>query len=153
MERPNTRCPSGLLGPLFFNIYINDLLLFIQNSDICNYADDTTIYACDKNVENITHKHENDCNVALEWFANNFMKLNADKCHLLVIGQRCDDPVAVTIGSAEVVNSSEEKLLGVHIDSKLSFDHHVSKLCQRASNKPYALARISPYMDHNKLRI
>ena len=25
--------------PLLFNIYINDLLLFIQNSDICNYAD------------------------------------------------------------------------------------------------------------------
>ena len=48
------------------------------------------------------------------------MKLNADKCHLLVIGQRCDDPVAVKIGNAEVVNSSEEKLLGVHIDSNLS---------------------------------
>ena len=96
--------PQGsVLGPLLFNIYINDLLLFIQNSDICNYADDTTIYACDKNLENITHKLENDCNVALEWFANNFMKLNADKCHLLVIGQRCDDPVAVKIGNAEVV--------------------------------------------------
>ena len=48
---------------------------------------------------------------------------------------------------------SEENLLGVHIDSKLSFEHHVSKLCQRASNKLYALARTSPYMDHNKLRI
>ena len=81
------------------------------------------------------------------------MKLNADKCHFLVIGLRCDDLVAVKIGNAEVVNSSEEKLLGVHIDSKLSFDHHVSKLCQKASNKLYALARICPYMDHNKLRI
>ena len=143
--------PQGLvLDPLLFNIYINDLLLFIQNSDICHYADDTTIYACDKNLENITHKLENDCNVALEWLANNFRKL---KCYLLVTGQRCDDPVAVNIGNAEVVNSSEEKLLEVHIDNKLSFDHHVSKLCQKASNKLYPLARISPYMDHNKLRI
>ena len=65
------------------------------------------------------------------------MKSNADKCHLVVIGKRCDDPVAVKIGSAEIVNSSEEKLLGVHTDSKLSFDHHVSKLCQRASNKNF----------------
>ena len=78
-----------------FNTYINYLLLLIQNSDICNYADDATIYVCDKNLENITHKLENDCKVALEWFTNNFMKLNADKCHLLVIGQRCDDPVAL----------------------------------------------------------
>ena len=93
---------ESVLGPLFFNIYISDLLLFIQSSDICNYADHITIYACDKNLENITQKTENDCNVALEWFANNFIKLNADKCHLLVIRQRFDDPVAVKIGNAEV---------------------------------------------------
>ena len=87
--------PQGsVLGPLLFNIYINDLLLFIQNSDICNYADDTTIYASDKNLDNISHRLETDCSVALEWFADNFMKLNADKCHLLVLGQRCDDPVS-----------------------------------------------------------
>ena len=80
------------------------------------------------------------------------MKLNAAKCHLLVLGQSCDDPVTVRIGNADIVNSSEEKLLGVQIDSKLSFDNHVSKLCQKASNKLYALARISPYMDQSKLR-
>ena len=80
------------------------------------------------------------------------MKLNADKCHLLVLGQRCDDPVTVRIGSVDVVNSSEEKLLGVQIDSKLSFNNHVSKLCQKASNKLYALDCISPYMDQRKLR-
>ena len=144
---------ASVLGPLLFNICVNDLLLSIQNSDICNYAYDTTIYACDKNLENITHNLENDCNVALEWFSNSFIKVNGDKCNILVIGQRCADAVAVKFGSSEVVNSSEEKLLRVHIDSNLFFDHHVSKHCQNASNKLYVLARISPYMDHSKLRI
>ena len=145
--------PQGsVLGPLLFNIYINDLLLFIQNVDVCNYADDTTIYTCDKNLRNITHRLEHDCSVALKWFSDNFMKLNADKCHLLVLGQSSDDSVTVRIGNSEVVSSSEEKLLGVQIDNKLSFGNHVSKLCQKASNKLYALARISPYMDQSKLR-
>ena len=80
------------------------------------------------------------------------MKLFADKCHLLVLGQRFDDPVTFTIGNADVVNSSEEKLLGAQIDSRLSFGNHVSKLCQKASNKLYTLARISPRMDQSKLR-
>ena len=137
---------------LLFNIHINDLLLFIQNVDICNYADDTTIYTCDKNLRDITHRPEHDCSVALEWFSNNFMKLNADKCHLLVLEQRSDDPVTVRIGNSEVVNSSEEKLLGFQIDNKLSFDNHVSKLCEKASNRLYALALISSYMDQSKLR-
>ena len=42
------------------------------------------------------------------------------------------------------IGNSEEQLLGVHIDSKLSFEYHTSKLG--------AHARISPYMDQNKLR-
>ena len=46
----------------------------------------------------------------------------------------------------------KKKILVVHIDSKLSFDYHVLKLCQKARNKLYALARISPYMDQNKQR-
>ena len=51
--------------------------------------------------------------MALKWFADNFMKLNADKCHIVVLGKRCDDSVTVKIGNADFVNSSEERLLGV----------------------------------------
>ena len=63
--------------------------------------------------------------MALKWFADNFMKLNGDNCDL-VLGRRCDGLVTVEIGNAEIVNSSEEKLLGFHIDSKLSFKGNVS---------------------------
>ena len=58
-----------------------------------------------------------------------FMMLSAGKCHLVVLGYRCDDPITVRIGSADVVKSCEEKLFGVQIDCKLSFDNHASKLC------------------------
>ena len=39
--------PQGsILGPLFFNIFLNDMLWFIEKTDICNFADDSTIYSC-----------------------------------------------------------------------------------------------------------
>ena len=36
------------LGPLLFNIFINDIFLFAKNSTLCNYADDNTQFSCQK---------------------------------------------------------------------------------------------------------
>ena len=72
------------------------------------------------------------------------MKANADKCHLPVTR---DADVTFKIGEFDVKNSREEKLLGVKIDSKLSFENHVSSLCKKASQKLHAFARVANFMD------
>ena len=51
------RVPQGsVLGPILFNIFINDLLLFINDSSICNFADDTTLYTHDVCIEPVICK-------------------------------------------------------------------------------------------------
>ena len=67
-----------------------------------------------------------------------------DKCHLLITRDR---GVTAEIGEFEVKNSREEKFLSVKIDTKLSFENHVSSLCKKASQKVHALARVVNFID------
>ena len=62
--------------------------------------------------------------------------------------------VQANIGTAQIENTQNEKLLGIIIDSKLSFDKHIQQICSRASAKLRALARIAPFMNiTNSLQI
>ena len=50
-ERIIAGVPQGsVLGPLLFNIFINNIFLYIENSYPCNYADDSTLYASGKSL-------------------------------------------------------------------------------------------------------
>ena len=84
--------PQGsVLGPLLFKIYLNDLFLLTESTNVCNFADDTTFYACDRNLNDLINRLEHGTFPATEWFENNSMKLNDDKCHLLVFGDKYEN--------------------------------------------------------------
>ena len=67
--------------------YMNDLFLFLEETEVCNYADDTTSYRCGPNIKNAVAKLETDALAISEWFPNNRMKLNEEKCHLMIFGR------------------------------------------------------------------
>ena len=82
------------------------MFLFLEETEVCNYADDTAIYTCGPNVENVVAKLENDALAISEWFPNNRMKLNEDKRHLIIFGGKSDE-VSVKVGEANVNESKE----------------------------------------------
>ena len=59
--------PQGsALGPLLFNIYLSDLFYIAESTKVYNLADDTTFYACDKDVNSLINRLEHDSHLAIE---------------------------------------------------------------------------------------
>ena len=59
--------PQGsVLGPLLFNICINNLFCLTEMTDVCNYADDTTYHACDLDLKSLITRLEHDAVLAIE---------------------------------------------------------------------------------------
>ena len=132
--------PQGsVLGPLLFNIYINDMFMFISSSQICNYADDTTLYVIHQDIEQAIIILEQDVDVVIlrEWFQNNYMKLNGDKCHLINFGKGSND-TSLKTDKTIIKPSKEHKLLGISIDNNLSFKDTYSRYAKRPA-KSYML--------------
>ena len=141
-----TGVPQGsILGPLLFNIFINDIFLFVESSNVCNYADDNTLFAFGKTFDEVTRKLQNDFLILDEWFFNNFLVLNSDKCHFMTLGTPNTLP-NFKCKNITIKNSSSEKLLGVIIDNKLDFMEHLNTVCKKANLKLHALNRISRFL-------
>ena len=147
-----TGVPQGsILGPLLFNIYLSDLFLFTNESNIANYADDNTPYSCEHEIEDVIVQLEKDSSTLIKWVSINGLKANPDKFHLLL--NSTDLTKSIKVDKFDIFNSNSEKLLGITFDNKLTFNEHVSRLCKKASQKLHALVRVSRYMNTAKKRL
>ena len=144
------RAPQGSdLEPILFNIYLNGLFYFLH-SNICNFADDTTHHVCDKNLNFVMQELEKITYIALKFFGENNMKMNASKCHPFVPGNKHDHMWAKTSNDL-IWKSRTVKLLGIAIDNELKFDEYVSSVCKKAQRKLTVLRRIKKCLGFNQL--
>ena len=137
--------PGGsILGPLLFNIYMNDIFYFAEEDNLANYA-------TAKDLETVIDYLAENADILLKWFEDNYFKMNGDKCKLLVT--KNEDNASLMIDGHTITGNKFVKLLGIKIDNNLDFNNHVSIIYKKASLKLHALARLSRFMNKDKLRL
>ena len=75
----------SILGPILFDIFINNILLWISNSEVLSFADDSTIWAAASTIEELSTTVEKESQAANAWFKLNEMFVNIDKFHAIIV--------------------------------------------------------------------
>ena len=84
------------------------------------------MYNTSKDLELVKSVLVNDFRAVKEWFYENFMILNPNKCHNTCIGKNNESDI-FKFENVCLENSKEELILEITIDNKLTFDSHIKK--------------------------
>ena len=127
---------ESILGPLLFNIFINDLIGFIKNSLLYNFADDNTITAFEKDITLLKETLQNEAEIAIQWFKDNFMIVNTGKFQAMVINrfEKMENENGMYFENKKTTSEHSVKLLGTEIENQINFDNYVSTLCKKAGS-------------------
>lgn len=147
--------PQGsIIGPLLFLIYINDFDLCLSYCSADMYADDTTFHVSGKSTEELSVKLSEDLKNIQKWCNDNKMVVNVDKTKSLLI---CPKQKQRTLSETDTLNAyfdgnrlketQQEKLLGVRVDSNLTWQDQIDYVCKTVSTRLALLRRIKQFID------
>lgn len=129
--------PQGsILGPLLFNIYINDIVNICPRAHFVIYADDASLFFSGIDADEITRTAKMTLKALDEWSRNNCLQINTTKTKGVLFrpkNKRVIANVPLTISGDEIELVNDIKTLGVFFSYDLSWDIHVDKLSSRLS--------------------
>ena len=132
----NSGVPQGSrLGPLLFIIFINDITKDIQ-SDILLFADDTSLLASGKNLEDTATILNRDLLKISEWAKNWKINFNAKKSKNMIFSKKeIVNPPQILLNDTPVERVFHHKHLGIYLTSNLDWSMQVSQVCLKANRK------------------
>lgn len=153
----STGIPQGsILGPLIFSIYVNDIHTCILNSNVVQFADDTTLYLTGNLLE-IIPKLNDDLDALVRWFYANKLALSATKTTAINF-TKPNSAIPVDLPEVKVWGNHiplEEtvKLLGIHLDSKISWKAHLLYVRNKVSSSLYAINKFKNLLNTETLKL
>ena len=142
--------PQGsVMGIILFVIYINDLPNEIK-SDICMFADDTKVFRTIKTNDDQCILHD-DLDELTAWSTQWLLTFHPDKCKIMHLGKPLEEQFKYTLHDSSIRHelgyTSEEKYIGVIIDSNLEFDKHVYFKVSKANSTMAVIRRSFQKLD------
>ena len=134
---------NSVVGPLLFNIFINDLFSFIDEAKLFDYADDNQLYFADTDpavVEHVLNKKK--LVVVCEWFRNNKMILNPEKCKALVLSRKPNVKLSLCAEGVALPLLDTVDLFGLTLDNSLNFGKHITKISKKVGKQLDVLCRL-----------
>ena len=143
--------PQGsVLGPLLFLIYINDLPDCLTSTTTRLFADDSVVYRHISSPAD-SAKLQRDLDALQAWENRWLMRFNATKCQVIrITNKRNPVKASYTIHGHVLETVTSAKYLGVHLDSKLNFNHHVDSIVKKAKS---TRAFFSRNLSHTSQRV
>uniref|UniRef100_A0A8D0CDV4 Reverse transcriptase domain-containing protein n=1 Tax=Salvator merianae TaxID=96440 RepID=A0A8D0CDV4_SALMN len=129
-KKVSSGVPQGsVLGPVMFNIFINDLDEGVEGK-LIKFADDTKLGGGVANTREERERIQKDLEKLEQWAATNRMVFNKEKCKVLHLGKK-NEKNTYRMGGIRLSSSTCEKDLGVLVDHRLN----MSQQCEAAAKK------------------
>lgn len=134
--------PQGsILGPILFLIFINDLPSAIDAGRCILFADDTTVLASSKNIQDLDALNNIIKHKTSQWFSANKLKVNDAKSQTILFSS-----------DKKAEKSEPVKLLGIMFDTFLTWLPQVEHVCRKMSPQIFALRQLKPFLSSNALK-
>ena len=153
----NIGVPQGtILGPILYLLFVNDFAdTLIGNIESIMYADDSSLYCCGDNINEMSLKLQNGLDVASKWFHDNRLLINSSKSNSILLGSRqrvMDINLDVSISNETLQQVAASKFLGLIVDSSIQWSEHVDYLIKKLSPKLGLLYHLSKFLPQDSLK-